>query len=124
MGGIVKRSLAMALLVARASRVPKREPIAFGDPCPCVSRASRPRFEGRRPLTRKRKARMASPRQTIAKAFGLDDATRPRLLPGLEPGTEIGFVCTALFPPATAYRLPATAFWLCFAEGQQMRKSL
>jgi hypothetical protein len=29
--------------------------------------------------------------------------------------TEIGFVCTAALPPTTDYRLPTTAFWLCFA---------
>jgi hypothetical protein len=61
--GIVQRGLAMAFLVARASR-------------PCVSRASCPRFEGKMPSTRKSKAILASPRETVAKAFGLDDATR------------------------------------------------
>ncbi len=56
--------------VARASWVPKRELIAFGDPSPCVSRASCPRSEGETPsaLTRagrvpKRDAsRLGSPR--------------------------------------------------------------
>ena len=28
----------------------------------------------------------------------------------------IGFVCTAVSQPTTGYRLPDTAFWLCFAQ--------
>jgi len=35
--------------------------------------------------------------------------------PSCGPG-EIGFVCTAFLQPTTAYRLPATAIWLCFAR--------
>jgi hypothetical protein len=36
--------------------------------------------------------------------------------PDLSRASQIGFVCTAVFRPTTAYRLPATAFWARMAQ--------